>query len=114
VILPVTVEGVPSVVTVNVPVVAPDGTVIVAGTVALAFADVNATGNPPTGAGLEMVTVPVDGKPPGTEVGFRLSAVTVGGVTVSVALCGPPSLAVINTVLELATAELVTVKVAVV
>jgi hypothetical protein len=61
------------VVTVNVAVVAPAGTVTFAGTVArdvLPLERVNTT--PDGGAAPVSVTVPVEGLPPVTDVGFRL------------------------------------------
>jgi hypothetical protein len=74
------------VVTVNVAVVAPAATETDAGTVPAALLDVSATARPPVGAALLIVTVPVDGLPPTTEVGFRASVVTVGAVTARVAV----------------------------
>ena len=66
-------------------VVCPAGTVTVAGTWAAAvLLDVNATAAPPAGAGPLSVTVPVEGLPPTTEVGFRLTELRAGAVTVSV------------------------------
>jgi hypothetical protein len=71
------------VVTVKVAVVLPAATVTVPGTVAT---DVrlleSATTTPPVGAAPESVTVPVDGAGPLTVVGFKLSALNVGAVTV--------------------------------
>lgn len=76
-----------SVVTVNVALVAPAVTVTVEGTVAAdVLLEVRATDVPPVGAGVPRVTVPVEGLPPTTDVGFRETAVTTGGVTVRVAL----------------------------
>jgi hypothetical protein len=70
---------------VKVAVVAPAGTVTVAGTWAAAvWLDVNATAAPPAGAGALNVTVPVEGLPPKTEEGFRLTELRTGAVTVSV------------------------------
>jgi len=69
----------PKVVIVNVPVVFPEATVIVLGTVAAAkFVDPSATKTPPDGAALSNVTVPVTvvELPPTTEVGLTLNAVT--------------------------------------
>jgi hypothetical protein len=78
------------VVTVNVALVAPVGIVTLAGTVAtvvlLLEREMRA---PPLGAGALSVTLAVEGDPPLTLVGLRLSDVRVGpedgGVTVSVA-----------------------------
>jgi hypothetical protein len=76
-------DATPSVVTVNVPVVAPAATVIVAGTVAAeVLLDCRLTVRPPDGAGLLIVTVPVDFVPPGTEVGLSVRPVAVGAVIV--------------------------------
>ena len=61
--------------TVNVAVVAPAGTVSVAGTVAGLMAD-SWTTAPPDGAGALSVTVAVDDDPPGTLVGLSASPVT--------------------------------------
>ena len=47
-----------------------------------------ATEVPPVGAAPESVTVPVDGLPPKTEVGFKLTETRVAGVIVSVAVSG--------------------------
>jgi len=70
-----------TVVTVNVAVVAPAATVTVAGTVAPARFDESVIGSPPAGAGLEMVTVPVEFVPPSTVVGLSERVVTVGALT---------------------------------
>jgi hypothetical protein len=70
-------------VAVNVPLWAPAATVIVAGTVAAeVLLEVKLIVRPPVGAGLLIVTVPVELVPPATEVGLRLSPETVGAVTV--------------------------------
>ena len=67
------------VLTVNVALLAPAATVTVAGTVAV---DVllleRETTAPPMGAGPLSVTVPVEGDPPVTLVGFSVSEETVG------------------------------------
>jgi hypothetical protein len=73
------------VVTVAVPVVDPEATVIVLGTVAAALSEDNATTAPPAGAGLLKVTVAVLVTPPRTVVGLSATAVTPGGVIVRVA-----------------------------
>jgi hypothetical protein len=60
--------------TVKVAVVAPSATVTLAGTVATAvLLLVNVTDAPPPGAAALRVTVPVEGLPFVTEVGFRLT-----------------------------------------
>lgn len=58
---------------VNVPVVEPDATVTVEGTVALELLDERVTTVPPLGAGLVRVTVPVEEEPATTVVGERVS-----------------------------------------
>ena len=73
-------------VTVNVAVVAPEATVTLAGTVAAAvFEEDRVTTTPPAGAGAVRVTVPVDGEPPTTLAGARLTEerLTGTGLTVS-------------------------------
>jgi hypothetical protein len=80
------------VLTVNVALVAPAGTVTVEGTLAAALSLARATCAPPAGAGPLKVTVPVeDCTPPTTLVGFKVSEETVGsggggGVTVRAAV----------------------------
>jgi hypothetical protein len=73
------------VVTVKVAVVALAATVTLAGTVAAGLLLLSATTMPPGGAGPLSVTVPVDGLPPSTLVGFSLTEDNVAVVTVSVA-----------------------------
>jgi hypothetical protein len=81
----------PDVLTVNVALVAPAGTVTLEGTLAAPLLLERAIFAPPAGAGPLKVTVPVeDCAPPITLVGFRVSEETVGseagaGVTVRVA-----------------------------
>jgi energy-converting hydrogenase Eha subunit B len=79
----------PEVPTVNVALVAPDGTVTLGGTLAAPLLLASATCAPLAGAGPLSVSVPVeDCTPPITLVGFSASEVRVGsggGVTVSVA-----------------------------
>jgi hypothetical protein len=79
-----------AVVTVNVALVAPAGTVTLAGTVAtLVLPLLNDTTAPPLGAAPLRVTVPCEVFPPTTVPGLRLTEDRVGpaaaGVTVSVA-----------------------------
>jgi hypothetical protein len=96
-------------VTVKVAVVAPAGTVTVAGTVAIVVsAEVRATDMPPVGAALPRVTVPLEVAPPLMVVGFRATAVTIGGLTVNVADCAPEEM---DGVFAVATGSVVTVKV---
>jgi hypothetical protein len=82
------------VLTVNVALLAPAATVTVAGTVAV---DVllleRETTAPPVGAGPLSVTVPVEGDPPVTLVGFSVSEerVRAGGSTVSEAVLVAPA-----------------------
>jgi hypothetical protein len=77
------------VLTVNVAVVAPAGTVTLEGTLAAPLLLARAICAPPAGAGPLNVTIPVeDCRPPITLVGFRVSEETVGsaaGITVRVA-----------------------------
>ena len=64
----------------NVALVAPAATVTLNGTIAAAVLLVeSATVAPPAGAGPLNVTVPVEGVPPMTLVGFSVSEETVGG-----------------------------------
>ena len=101
--------------TVKVALVAPAATVTLAGTVATEVRLLErVTTAPPVGAGPESVTVPVDGAGPLTVVGFRVKALSVGAVTVNVAVWAVPRVPVIVTEVFVATALVVTVKVAVV
>jgi len=74
------------VVTLKFALVDPAGMVTVAGTVAAALLDASVMLVPPVGAALLIVTVATDVVPPTTVVGFRVSAVMLSGVTVSVAV----------------------------
>ena len=79
------------VVTVNVVLVAPAGTVTLAGTVVEAELSDSDTEAPPAGAAALNVTVPVDELPPTTDVGLTETDDSVGpvapaGLSVSVAL----------------------------
>ena len=78
------------VLTLNVPLAAPAGMVTLEGTEAAPLSLVSATCPPPAGAGPSSVTVPVTGVPPVTLALLRLSAATLGGTTVRVAVCVPP------------------------
>lgn len=70
--------------------VAPAGTVTVAGTEAAPLLSESATCAPPAGAGPFSVTVPVTAVPPVTLAGLTFSAETAGGSTVSDTLCVRP------------------------
>jgi len=109
-----TVEVVTAVVwIVNVAVVAPTGTVTLVGVVALALFVVRSTVKPPVGAGPLMVSVPVVGVPPVTVDGEIDNPDGCGGLTVSVPVtCVEPSVPVIVTAVDFATAEVVIVKLA--
>ena len=73
------------VVTVNVAVVVPATTVTLAGTVATEVKLLERVITaPPVGAGPFKVTVPVEGVPPLTLLGFRVRALSTGVVTVKV------------------------------
>ena len=105
------------VVTVNVALVAPAGTVTLAGTLAAVLSLEMRTCEPPAGAGPFRVTVPVDvpSGPPMTLLGVRTSEETAGGRTVRMAVrVPPPKEAEIVTEVAAATALVVSVKLAVV
>ena len=74
----------------KVPVVAPAGTVTLAGTAADALVLESVTTAPPEGAAPLSVTVPVDGVPPTMVAGARVSADKTGGLMVSTAVCVAP------------------------
>src|SRR2546425_1272678 len=78
------------VVTVNVTLVAPTGTVTLPGTVAAVLLLDRVTDAPPAGAGPFSVTVPVEFPPPVTVVGFSASERRAAGFTVRVAGRGTP------------------------
>ena len=102
------------VVTVNVPVELPAATVTLVGTVATeVFDDVSVTTSPPVPAGLERVTVPVEGVTPATVVGLSEREATVEAVTVSVLVTVVvPVVAETTTGVDVATAEVLAVKLA--
>jgi hypothetical protein len=109
------------VLTVNVALVAPAVTVTLEGTLAAVVLLLeSATIAPPDGAAPLSVTVPVEKFPPVTLVGFSVTDERVGGgadagVTMSEAdLVAPPYVAEILTVVDVATALVLTVNVAVV
>jgi len=92
------VDATPTVVIVKVALVAPPATVTAAGTVAPELLEVKPTEIPPVGAALLIVTVPVEGLPPTTDVGETVRLAAVGAVTFRVAvLVTPPSVPVIVT-----------------
>ena len=90
----VTVTGVEAatttVVTVNVALVVPAGTVTFAGVVEDALLSDRVTTAPPVGAGLFKVTVPVEEFPPNTVAGFMASVDIVRGLIVSPAVAVEP------------------------
>ena len=107
-------EDTGSVVTGKVLLVCPWATVTVLGTVAACMLDDwSETTAPPDGAWPLSVTVPVDGRPPATEVGLR-ATVERPGVTESPTVFGEPYVAVIVVDPDAGTASVVTVKVCVV
>ena len=79
-----------TVVTVNVAVVAPSGTVTVAGTPAAALLLERLTNKPPVGATLSRVIMPVAVAPPVTPAGVIVMAETRGAVTVRSAFAAVP------------------------
>lgn len=80
-----------NVTTVKVAVVAFAGIVMLAGTVAQdALLVDRLTTAPPAGAGAFRVTVPLDGLPPLTAVGFSVTPVSAGGTTVRTAVAFVP------------------------
>ena len=99
----------------NVAVVAPDGTVTLAGVVADELSSDKVTTAPPVGAGLLRVTVPVEDPPPRSVAGFMVTDDTITGLTVSTVVWVLPLIvAVMVTGVTVATALVVTTKVAVV
>jgi len=115
VIVAVVSEATATVVTVNVVLVEPAGIVAVAGTVAELELLLSEIGSPPVGAAVPIVTVPVELLPPKTLVGDKVSAVTVGGLIVNVAVADLPlAVAVIVAAALVDTGTVVTVKVALV
>jgi hypothetical protein len=64
--------------------------VTLAGTVAAGLLLESGTCAPPAGAGPFSVTVPAEGLPPVTLAGLRASEETIGGITVSEAVCVAP------------------------
>jgi len=101
---------------VKVPVVAPAAIVAVAGTVPCAtLLDWSVMTNPPVGAGLAIVSVPVDKEPPTTDVGLNVRPVSTGAVTVNVPeVVDPFNDPVTDTGVLAATATVVALNVAVV
>src|SRR3989442_6128792 len=101
------------VLTAKVAVVAPAEPVTPAGTVAtLVLLLESETSAPLLGAGALSVTVPVEELPPVTLVGLTLSEASVGGVTVSEAVCVAPLYdAEIVTDVDVPTGVVLTVKI---
>jgi hypothetical protein len=98
--------------TVKVIAVLPAATVTLDGTVALLLLEPRLITVPPDGATPLKVTVPVEGEPPGTDVGERLRPFSAGGVIVSTAVLEtPPNAAVIVAEVEEETADVVIVNV---
>lgn len=84
-------DATPSVVTVNVAVLALAATVTLAGTVAAAVLELESvTARPPVAAFPVSVTVAVEGLPPTTLAGTSVTLVKAAGVTVSVAVLVTP------------------------
>ncbi len=105
----------PAVLTVNVPVVEPAGTVTEAGGIAAEPLEVRGTTRPPLGAGDVRVSVPVEVAPPTTVVGERVNPASDGGLTVSRAVAvNVPCVTVIVAAFVDATGTVPTVNVAVV
>ena len=99
----------------NVALVAPAATVTLAGTEAAALLLESVTCAPPAGAGPFSVTVPELGLPPVTLAGLMPSEEITGGTTVSEALCVPPPYEPeMVTAVDVATALVVTLKLALV
>jgi hypothetical protein len=103
------------VVTPNVAVVAAPATVTLGGTAADPLSLESATTKPPAGAADVRVTVPVEGVPPMTPAGLKEISVRTGGLIVRVVvLTTPEADAVIVALVNVPTATVVTVNVAVV
>ena len=101
------------VVTEKVAVVAPARTVTEAGTVADPPVAASETVSPPVGAAPLKVTVPVEGDPPATDVGERVSVEITGEVTVRTAVAEVPADVAVMVDVPLS-GKVVTVKLAVV
>jgi hypothetical protein len=103
------------VVTVNVALVAPAATVTLAGVADDALSSDSVTKVPPVGAGPFKVTVPIEELPPNTLTGFITTEESARGTIASEPVCVDPlNVPVIVTGVEVVTALVVTVKVAVV
>jgi len=114
VIVAVTCIATTDVMAVKVVLLVPAGTVTLAGTVTAGSLLASATVLPPGGAGPESVTVPMDGWPPSTGEALNTTLLTVNplaGFTVSVAVCVPPSVAVMVAVWVEVTAKVVMLKI---
>ena len=102
-----------TVVTVNFTVVAPPGTVTVAGTTASVLLLTRVMTTPEVGAGPDRVTVPVEEMPPTTVVGFNVRLERTAGVMVRVAVFDvEPKVADTVTAVWATTPAVVTVNVA--
>ena len=113
VIVAVTAVATEVVLIVKVALVAPAGTVTVAGVVALALLDDTLMTVPPVGAGPPSVTVPVADRLPTNVVGETVSPVKPAELTVRVAVfVTVPSTPLMVAVVEFATADVVMVNVA--
>jgi hypothetical protein len=108
---PVAVVVTVTVVTLNWAVLAPAATVTVAWGVAAALVLERVTTSPPVAAGPDKVTVPVVLVPPVTVDWAKVTMLTTGGFTVSVAVLATPYVAVIVAGVEALTAFVVTWKV---
>jgi len=100
---------------VNVALVAPAGTVTLAGTVTRVVLLLDSvTTAPPAGAGAPRITVPVEGVPPMTVLGFRSTACSIVLKMMASLNVSPANVAEITTVVSLVTAFVVIAKVALV
>ncbi len=97
--------------TVNVAVLAPAGMVTLLGTVAAVWLEERVTSNPPSGALLLRLNVPVALSPPTIDTGLTVKLVSDAGLTVRVAVLALPlRVAVIVTVKGSRTAVVVALK----
>jgi hypothetical protein len=113
VMVAVVLEATALVVMLKVAVVAPEATVTELGTAAALLLLERLAENPAEGAGLARVTVPVEATPPATLVGLTATVEMVGAEIARVAVEVPLRVAVMVALTLVATATVVTVKVAV-